>query len=213
VSLFNPHDILAIVLALIIMKQREIYLLTILAVLISCNSNNSTGENVAGITYDSSTVSLNENNLVEAVLSYDSLILYIKNNKQIPCSYFESHGKGDLKCPLEQSILINEPDSYIIVKAMHLNQVLDSYPYYLCTFSKESAEMISFIPIGEEAEAVEPNVIIWESDNEFKMIEYSYELVEDEESGAYMRGEIKDSTVTEYRIDSLGEISQLIDEK
>jgi hypothetical protein len=187
------------------MKFREIHFLAILTVLFSCNGNNSTGEKTKSITTDSTI----ENQLAKADLAYDSLIFFIENNKQIPCSYFENHDNGDLKCPVEQSILINEVDSYIVVKTMHANQSLDAYPYYLCTFSKESAEMKSFIPIGEEAEGVEPNVIRWKSDNEFKMIEYSYDFIVDEESGAYMQGEIKDSTVTEYRIDSAGKISQL----
>ncbi|MEM9897205.1 MAG: hypothetical protein AAF789_12630 [Bacteroidota bacterium] len=142
-------------------------------------------------------------------VSYDSLLAAINNGQEIPCTYLNRDDlQSEPKCPLSQIEILKDGQSYIILSAMHLNQSLDAYPYFLCTFSKESGTLLSFVSLGQEAEGVDPKEIRWDSEDQFSLINYSYELIEDEESGAYMQGALNDSTVVGYTINEGGIITE-----
>ena len=191
------------------MKASLIVIFLVPLIFYSCNSSKNDGE--SSLKTDSTHVALVENVEATDATSFDSLLHYIENKQEIPCSY-TNQLQESLKCPLTQNQLIKESNRYVVVKAMHLNHAMDSSPYYLCFFSKKTGKLISFLPIGQEAEGVEPHTIKWKSDSTFSMTEYNYEFIEDEESGAYLRGALKDSTITHYSIDDDGSVSRVIDD-
>ncbi|WP_416864290.1 MAG: hypothetical protein ACMVP2_16760 [Imperialibacter sp.] len=106
---------------------------------------------------------------------------------------------------LRDHTILQETNDYLLVQSK--DGGTDISNYYLLSFSKETGMAISFIGLGQEAEGVDPYKLRWAYDNSFSTVAYQYERLEDEESGAYMKGALIDSTVTNYTIATDGTIS------
>lgn len=135
---------------------------------------------------------------VQDNVSYMSLKKLLENNEPITDKYFKVDLVVTLKGYLYDHRIVQDADKYIIVYANDNGTM--SKKYYLLSFSKETGKMLSLLEAGQETEGVEPDKISWQSDNRFYKINYQYELLEDEESGAYLRGALLDSTVLNYEI-------------
>ncbi len=167
------------------------YLLLISFCLFGCNNTNSKN----GIEKN------NNIDIKDIDVSYDILSALLENKQPIPKEYLTDSIKGVLS---EYSIL-NQSDNYVLIKANNAGTYVRDY--YLLSFSKSTGKLISFLELGQETEGVQPSKINWESNDLFSTLNYRFELLEDEESGAYLQGNLIDSTIRYYEIDAIGFIN------
>ncbi len=137
----------------------------------------------------------------EIKVSYESLKNLLENKGPITNEYLTDsipvYGKT-----LSDHTILKEFEKYVLVKAG--GGETDVSNYYVVSFSKRSGKLIDYIELGQLAEGVEPYKIRWQSSTSFSTVDYQYELVEDEESGAYMQGALLDSVVLTYRVNANG---------
>ena len=101
--------------------------------------------------------------------------------------------------------ILQKSDKYVIIRSTDNGTFVKNY--YLLSFSKNTGKLISFVEIGQETEGVEPYKISWKSDIAFSTVDFQYELLEDEESGAFIQGAVLDSTVRNYEVNTDGLIT------
>ncbi len=186
------------------MKQL-LYFLCVVIVIISCNNGNSSKSKTEKDAVESTEEDNSANAVAEPEASYKTLRNLIENKQPIPGNYLVTDPENPIRGMLFEHNVLKESDNYILVRSRDDGTAVSGY--YLLSFSKQTGKLISFIELGKEAEGVEPYKINWESDNLFSTVNYEYELVEDEESGAYMKGAVLDSIVQKYEVISNGSIT------
>lgn len=135
-------------------------------------------------------------------VSHETIQSLIKNNQPITSANLPDSIRG----VFHEYTIVNESDNYTLIKAA--NNGTDSRDYYLFSISKNSGKLISSVELGQETEGVQPYKLNWESKDIFSTVDYQYELIEDEESGAYMQGNLLDSVIRYYKINPYGMIIQ-----
>jgi hypothetical protein len=73
-------------------------------------------------------------------------------------------------------------------------------------FSKNTGKLLSIVALGQETEGVHPYKINWKSNVSFSTVDYRSKLLEDEESGAYLQGDLLDSLIRNYEVNPRGYI-------
>lgn len=179
---------------------RIFYLLLISFALFSCNNDNS--KEIEKI--EEETIHLVEEKVVETDTLYESLKNLLANNQPIYGDYLFLESEESIQSSLHDHAILQESDDYIFIQST--NGGTDIRHHYLVSFSNKSGVCIDFLHIGMETEGVEPYKVNWKSNTSFSTVDYQYELIEDEESGAYMKGELLDSTVQNYTIAPSGTI-------
>ncbi len=147
----------------------------------------------------------------EESISYTSLKQLLDTNQAIDDRYLIDEAKSGIIGVLIFHTIVLESDDFIMVNSG--NESTMPKNYYLTTFSKKNGNMVSYLPLGAEAEAAEPAKVVFDSSNQFYTVEYSYELLVDEESGAYMEGNLLDSIINQYKISNEGVIGKLSNSK
>lgn len=155
-------------------------------------SNNTSEDNV-----DSTMNSIIEKT-TKVETSYEALNEMLINNQPIYGDYLVKGSEEAIDGSLQNHLILQESKDYIFVQST--DGGTDVSHYYLLSFSKDTGKLIDFIGAGTEAEGVDPYKINWESDTSFSTVDYQYELLEEEESGAYIKGNLLDSTVQYYSI-------------
>ena len=176
------------------------YLSLFLLGIMGCSSDNST-KNTSEVDSDTSNVSEGKMN-AEADISYEALDKLLARNQPIYGDYLQNGSEISISGSLNNHSILQETNDYVLVKST--NGGTDVLQFYLSIFSKETGILIDFISVGTEAEGVDPYKITWLSPSSFSTVDYQYELLEDEESGAYIKGSLLDSTVLNYNISSSG---------
>lgn len=172
---------------------RTLYLLSISLFLFGCNNTNSKGD-----------IEKSKNDPIgvkDIDVSYEILRTLLENKQPIT----KEHLTDSIRGVLSEYSILNQSDNYVLVKAN--NGGTDVRDYYLLSFSKNTGKLISFVGLGQETEGVQPYKISWESNVLFSTVDYRYEFLEDEESGAYLQGALLDSTIQYYEVNSTGFIN------
>ena len=184
----------------IILITKRILLLPILStiILLGCNQSKSTDETLEVSEPETST---------EEATSYELLKTLLDTKQPVYGDYLLIDGKPGLEGMVQEHLLQQESDKYVIVRSRDGGTMQSKY--YILSFSKLSGKLVSFVPVGMETEGVEPMKVTWQSPTSFSAVEYNYELVEDEESGAYMKGSLIDSVVVNYQVSLDGRISSM----
>ena len=175
--------------------NQSLQILIISILIVGCTNNNST-------TKDNSTKSTAK----ETNVSYEGLMALLVSDEPIGVNYLVASLDPLPQKALYENSILQKSDEYILIKSR--DNGTDAKNYYLLTFSKKTGRLISFIGLGQEAEGVDPSKVIWQTNDEFSTIDYKYELIEDEESGAYIKGVIQDSTIQNFVIDNKGLIKE-----
>lgn len=168
--------------------------------IMGCTSDNS-AENTSEVAIDTADTST-EKEKAEADISYEALQTLLTNKQPIHGDYLLSGLKEPISGSINNHSLLQETDDYVFVKST--NGGTDVLQYYLLSFSKKTGILIDYISVGTEAEGVDAYKINWQSTTSFSTVDYQYELLEDEESGAYIKGGLLDSTILNYDISSSG---------
>jgi len=170
----------------------------------SCTSDKS-AKNTADSTVESTSVNVEQVN-VEMGVSYQKLKLLIEDKQPIPKAYLLTDPEILVSGgALYEHIILQKSDDYIIIKSR--DGGTDISKYYLLSFSTKTGNLISFIELGQETEGVDPYKLNWQSNTSFSTVDYQYELLEDEESGAYIKGNLLDSMVQNYEVNASGLIT------
>lgn len=169
---------------------RILYLLLISLCLFACNTSNS-NRDIEKRKDDTAEVK-------DMDVSYDMLRILLESKQPITKEYLTD----SMRVVFSEYSILNQSDNYVLVKAN--NGGTDVRNYYLLSFSKNTGKLISFVGLGQETEGVQPYKINWESNILFSTVDYRYELLEDEESGAYLQGDLLDSTLRYYEVQPTG---------
>lgn len=169
---------------------RTLHLFLISLCLFGCNNTNSKGD-IGKIKNDPIGVK-------DIDVSYEILKTLLENKQPIT----KDHLTDSIRGVFSEYSILNQTDNYVLIKAN--NSGTDIRDYYLLSFSKNTGKLISFVGLGQETEGVQPHKINWESSVLFSTVDYQYEFIEDEESGAYLQGALFDSTIQYYKINSIG---------
>ena len=180
------------------MKYTVLFL-TVAAWLVGCSQSKPSGD------IDDASSTTSELPSEESKTSYEVLKTLLDSKKPVYGEYLLIDGKPALEGMVQEHMVQQESDQYVIVRSRD-GGTMES-KYYLLSFSKSSGQLVSFVQVGMEIEGVDPMKISWLSPTSFATVEYSYELVEDEESGAYMKGALLDSTIRNYQVSTEGVIS------
>lgn len=165
--------------------------------LVGCNQPNSS----SGIDDEGSTEKVG----AESNTSYEGLKTLLDSKQPVYGDYLRIDGKPAIEGMVQEHDVQQESDKYIIIRSRDGGTMVSNY--YMLSFSKSTGQLISFIGVGQEAEGVDPLTINWDSPTSFTTVDNKYELVEDEESGAYMKGAIIDSVAIYYLVSLEGLIS------
>jgi hypothetical protein len=181
--------------------MKHILLLAFIAFgILGCGPGNSTKGLSEGALETSS--ASQEEVTVETDISYKTLRELLTNNQPIYGEYLFIDSEKSISGSINNHSILQESNKYIFV--LSNNGGTDISNYYLLSFSKDTGSLIDFISAGTEAEGVESHKINWISSTSFSTVDYEYELLEDEESGAYIKGNLLDSTVQSYDITPRG---------
>ncbi len=145
--------------------------------------------------------SCNSNREQESSISYDSLYQYLTSNQPIYGEYLKMSNGDSLAKAIVYHEIVQDANEYIISKSSDGGTAVKGF--YLLSFSKETGRLLNYIHLGNEAEGASPKKVNWSSDSIFFTVDYNYELLEDEE-GFYYQGELIDSLVMTYSINSNG---------